>query len=39
MSKKGQSPSYYPVFLDIEGKKCVVVGGGEVALAQSEYAS
>jgi precorrin-2 dehydrogenase / sirohydrochlorin ferrochelatase len=32
MSKKGQSPSYYPVFLDIEGKKCVVIGGGEVAL-------
>ena len=24
-------PVYYPVFLDIEGKKCVVVGGGEVA--------
>ena len=22
---------YYPVFLDISGKKCVVVGGGEVA--------
>ena len=22
---------YYPVFLDITGKKCVVVGGGEVA--------
>jgi len=22
---------YYPVFLDIRGKKCVVVGGGEVA--------
>ncbi len=32
MSKKGQSSSYYPVFLDIAGKKCVVVGGGEVAL-------
>ena len=28
MSKKG----YYPVFLDIDGKKCVVIGGGEVAL-------
>lgn len=24
-------PAYYPVFLNIEGKKCVVVGGGEVA--------
>ncbi len=23
---------YYPVFLNISGKKCVVVGGGEVAL-------
>lgn len=22
---------YYPVFLDISGKKCVVIGGGEVA--------
>jgi precorrin-2 dehydrogenase/sirohydrochlorin ferrochelatase len=22
---------YYPLFLDIEGKKCVVIGGGEVA--------
>jgi len=31
MNKQGQSPSYYPVFLDIAGKKCVVVGGGEVA--------
>lgn len=24
-------PGYYPVFLRTEGKKCVVVGGGEVA--------
>ncbi|OGO32925.1 MAG: hypothetical protein A2Z29_01665 [Chloroflexi bacterium RBG_16_56_11] len=24
--------SYYPVFLNIKGKKCVVFGGGEVAL-------
>ncbi len=24
--------AYYPVFLNIRGKKCVVVGGGEVAL-------
>ena len=27
-----QLPSYYPVFLKIGGKKCVVVGGGQVAL-------
>ena len=27
-----QLPSYYPVFLKIDGKKCVVVGGGQVAL-------
>ncbi|MDO8578656.1 MAG: bifunctional precorrin-2 dehydrogenase/sirohydrochlorin ferrochelatase [Dehalococcoidales bacterium] len=32
MSKKGQSSSYYPVFLDIDGKRCVVIGGGAVAL-------
>lgn len=24
--------AYYPIFLNLEGKKCVVVGGGEVAL-------
>lgn len=24
-------PRYYPAYLDIKGKKCVVVGGGEVA--------
>jgi len=31
--KKHDKPSgYYPIFLDIGGKKCVVVGGGEVAL-------
>ena len=32
MSKKG----YYPVFLDVEGKKCIVVGGGNVALRKVE---
>lgn len=32
MSKKAQSPSYYPVFLNINEKRCVVVGGGQVAL-------
>ena len=24
-------PSYYPIFLDIKSKLCVVVGGGDVA--------
>ena len=27
---------YYPVFLDIRGKKCVVVGGGDVAARKAE---
>lgn len=31
MSEKASSPSYYPVFLDIAGKRCVVIGGGQVA--------
>jgi len=33
---KRDSPSYYPVFLNIRGKKCVVVGGGQVALRKVE---
>ena len=24
-------PSYYPVFLDLKGRKCVIIGGGQVA--------
>ncbi len=24
-------PGYYPVYLDIKGKKCLVAGGGDVA--------
>ncbi len=27
-----QTDPYYPVFLNIAGRKCVVVGGGQVAL-------
>jgi siroheme synthase-like protein len=30
--KDPKLPSYYPIFLKIQGKRCVVVGGGEVAL-------
>ena len=30
--KKGQGIPYYPVFLNVKGRKCVVVGGGQVAL-------
>lgn len=32
MKKKGDIVAYYPVSLNIRGRKCVVVGGGEVAL-------
>ena len=32
MKRCGQASPYYPVFLNISGKKCVVVGGGPVAL-------
>jgi precorrin-2 dehydrogenase/sirohydrochlorin ferrochelatase len=32
MKKKDQVTAYYPVFLNISGRKCVVVGGGQVAL-------
>ena len=27
---------YYPIFLDIRGKICVIVGGGEIALRKAE---
>ncbi len=29
---KGQGARYYPIFLNAGGKKCMVVGGGQVAL-------
>ena len=32
MKKETATPAYYPVFLNISGRKCVVVGGGQVAL-------
>lgn len=32
MKTRDQLPSYYPIFLNISGKKCLVVGGGQVAL-------
>jgi len=32
MKGRNQTPPYYPIFLNISGKRCVVVGGGEVAL-------
>ncbi len=30
--KKDQGIAYYPVFLNVKGKKCVVIGGGQIAL-------
>ncbi len=27
-----KAPSYYPLFINLRGKKCVVIGGGQVAL-------
>jgi precorrin-2 dehydrogenase/sirohydrochlorin ferrochelatase len=30
-SRPSASRQYYPVFLDIAGKKCIIVGGGKVA--------
>jgi len=32
MKKKDVATAYYPVSLNIRGRKCVVIGGGEVAL-------
>ncbi len=33
---KREPSSYYPIFLNVSGKKCVVVGGGQVALRKVE---
>jgi len=32
MKKRDKLPDYYPIFLNISGKRCVVVGGGQVSL-------
>ncbi|MBM3118112.1 MAG: bifunctional precorrin-2 dehydrogenase/sirohydrochlorin ferrochelatase [Chloroflexi bacterium] len=32
MKKREPASPYYPIFLNIRGKKCLVVGGGKVAL-------
>ena len=32
VNKKTEAMAYYPAFLNVKGKKCVVVGGGNVAL-------
>lgn len=30
-NRDSKSPAYYPIFLNLQGKRCVVVGGGQVA--------
>lgn len=32
MKKRHEASPYYPIFLNVRGKKCLVVGGGNVAL-------
>ena len=32
MKRRAQVPAYYPIFLNASGQRCVVVGGGQVAL-------
>jgi precorrin-2 dehydrogenase / sirohydrochlorin ferrochelatase len=31
-NRRGKTNSYYPLFINLRGKKCVVIGGGAVAL-------
>ncbi|HEX78305.1 MAG TPA: bifunctional precorrin-2 dehydrogenase/sirohydrochlorin ferrochelatase [Dehalococcoidia bacterium] len=31
MKRRAQMPPHYPIFLNIQGKRCLVVGGGQVA--------
>ncbi len=33
---KREPSSYYPIFLNVSGEKCVVIGGGQVALRKVE---
>jgi siroheme synthase-like protein len=34
--KKSEKLNYYPIFLNLAGKKCIVIGGGTVALRKIE---
>ena len=36
MKKTNQDIVYYPMFLNIRGKKCVIIGGGQVALRKTK---
>jgi len=35
MKKRKKQAPYYPIFLNISGKRCVVIGGGQVALRKA----
>lgn len=35
MREKGQIAAYYPIFLKVSGKRCVVIGGGPVAFRKA----
>lgn len=35
-SKHIKPPIYYPIFLNIQGKRCVVIGGGKVSLRKAK---